>query len=77
MSHHQERYIGITATCLNQSRARDEPKVISLSCEGTVSPTYGANKPEPPQPLQKTAVVVNLDEQTVSFGLRGPHPGCR
>lgn len=45
----------------------DEPKVISLSCEGTVSPTYGANKPEPPQPLQKTAVVVNLDEQTVFF----------
>ena len=45
----------------------DEPKVITLSCEGTVSATYGANKPGPPQPLQKTAVVVNLDEQTVSF----------
>ena len=44
-----------------------EPKVINLSCEGTVSPTYGANKPEPPQPLQKTAVVVNLVEQTVFF----------
>ena len=44
-----------------------EPKVITLSCEGTVTPTYGDNKPEPPQPLQKTAVVVNLDEQTVFF----------
>jgi hypothetical protein len=45
----------------------DEPKVIALSCEGTLTPTYGANKPEAPQPLQKTGVVVNLDEQTVFF----------
>jgi hypothetical protein len=49
-------------------RARsDEPKVITLSCEGTLTPTYGANKPEAPQPLQKTGVVVNLDERTVFF----------
>jgi hypothetical protein len=45
----------------------DEPKVITLFCEGTLTPTYGANKPEAPQPLQKTGVVVNLDEQTVFF----------
>jgi hypothetical protein len=45
----------------------DEPKVITLSCEGTLTPRYGANKPEAPQPLQKTSVVVNLDEQTVFF----------
>jgi hypothetical protein len=45
----------------------DEPKVITLFCEGTLTPTYGANKPEAPQPLQKTGVIVNLDEQTVFF----------
>jgi hypothetical protein len=45
----------------------DELKVITLSCEGTLTPTYGANKSEAPQPLQKTGVVVNLDEQTVFF----------
>jgi hypothetical protein len=45
----------------------DEPKVITLSCEGMLTPTYGANKPEAPQPLQKSGVVVNLDEQTVFF----------
>ncbi|MGA7231355.1 MAG: hypothetical protein WBX95_10570 [Xanthobacteraceae bacterium] len=47
--------------------AENEPKVITLSCDGTLTPTYGANKPEAPQPLQKTGVVVNLDEQTVFF----------
>jgi hypothetical protein len=40
--------------------------VITLSCAGTLTPTYGANKPEAPQPLQKTGLVVNL-EQTVFF----------
>jgi hypothetical protein len=35
----------------------DEPKVITLSCEGTLTPTYGANKPEAPQPLQKTGTI--------------------
>jgi hypothetical protein len=45
----------------------DEAKVIALSCEGTLTPTYGANKPEAPQPLQKTGVLVNLDKQTVFF----------
>jgi hypothetical protein len=41
--------------------------VITLSCEGTLTRTYGANKPADPEPLQKTGVVVNLDEQTVFF----------
>jgi hypothetical protein len=47
--------------------AENEGKVITLFCAGTLTPTYGANKPEAPQPLQKTALVVNLDEQTVFF----------
>jgi len=47
--------------------AENQPKVITLSCDGTLTPTYGANNPEVPQPLQKTGVVVNLDEQTVFF----------
>lgn len=51
---------------IGQTRA-DEPKVITLSCEGTLTPSYGANKLEAPQPLQKTDLVVNLDEQTLFF----------
>ena len=47
--------------------AENEGKVITLSCAGTLTPTYGASTPEAPQPLQKTALVVNLDEQTVFF----------
>jgi hypothetical protein len=46
---------------------RAAENVITLSCDGTLTPTYGANKPADPQPLQKTGVVVNLDEQTVFF----------
>jgi hypothetical protein len=41
--------------------------VITLSCEGTLTRTYGADKPADPKPLQKTGVVVNFDEQTVFF----------
>jgi hypothetical protein len=49
-------------------RARaDERTVITLSCEGTLTRTYAANKPSEPEPLQKTEVVVNLDERTVFF----------
>ena len=44
-----------------------EGKVITLSCVGTLTRTYGANKPADPEPLQKTGVVVNLDQQTVFF----------
>jgi hypothetical protein len=47
--------------------AGNEPNVITLSCDGRLTATYGANKPEAPQPLQKTDLVVNLDEQTVFF----------
>jgi hypothetical protein len=45
----------------------DEPNVITWSCEGMLTPIYGANKPEAPQLLQKTGVIVNVDEQTVFF----------
>ena len=45
----------------------EEGKVITLSCVGTLTRTYGANKPADPEPLQKTGVVVNLDQQTVFF----------
>jgi hypothetical protein len=47
--------------------AENEGKVITLSCVGTLTRAYGANKPADPEPLQKTGVVVNLDEQTVFF----------
>jgi hypothetical protein len=45
----------------------NEGKLITLSCDGTLTRTYGANKPADPEPLQKTGAVVNLDEQTVFF----------
>jgi hypothetical protein len=44
----------------------DEPKVITLSCNGTLTPKYGTRSADP-KPLQKVGVVVNLDEQSVSF----------
>ena len=47
--------------------AENEGRVITLSCDGTLTRTYGANKPADPEPLQKIGVVVNLDEQTVFF----------
>ena len=45
----------------------DEPKVITLSCDGMLTPTYGDNKPADPQPLQNASVVADLNEQTVFF----------
>ncbi|HEY2838464.1 MAG TPA: hypothetical protein VGJ26_04920 [Pirellulales bacterium] len=50
-----------------QAAADNEPKVITLSCDGTLTRTYGANKTTDPEALQKTSVAVNLDEQTVFF----------
>jgi hypothetical protein len=47
--------------------AEDEPKVITLSCDGMLTPTYGDNKPADPQPLQKASVVADLNEWTVFF----------
>jgi hypothetical protein len=47
--------------------AENEPNVITQSCDGMLPATYGANKSEAPQPLQKTGLVVNLDERTVFF----------
>ena len=47
--------------------AENEPKVITLSCDGTLTATYGANKPKNMEASQKISVVVNLDDQTVFF----------
>ena len=47
--------------------AENERHVMSLSCEGTLTRTYAANKPSDPEPLQTARVVVNLDDQTVFF----------
>jgi hypothetical protein len=47
--------------------AENEGKVIPLSCDGTLTRAYGADKAADPEPLQKTDAVVNLDEQTVFF----------
>jgi hypothetical protein len=48
--------------------AENEEKVITLSCDGTLTRTYyGANKPADREPFQTTTLIVNLDEQTVFF----------
>jgi hypothetical protein len=47
--------------------AVNEPKVITLSCDGMLTPTHGANKPAMPQPAQESTVIVNLDDQTLFF----------
>jgi hypothetical protein len=47
--------------------AENEGKVITLSCDGTLTRTYGANKPAEPEALPRTGAVVNLDDQTVFF----------
>jgi hypothetical protein len=49
-----------------------EPRVITLSCDGTLSRTDARNgqpllPTAPPERIQKAGVVVSLDEQTVSF----------
>jgi hypothetical protein len=48
--------------------AENEPKVITLSCDGTVTrTTYPIPMSDTSQPVQNMGVVVNLDERTVSF----------
>jgi hypothetical protein len=42
-----------------------EGKVIMLSCDGTLTRTYGASEPAHPELLQKFSAVLNLNEQTV------------
>jgi hypothetical protein len=56
----------------------NEPKVITLSCDGALTATYDANKPKNMEESQKISVVVNLDDQTVFLLLpRRSHLRCR
>jgi hypothetical protein len=51
-----------------QAAAENDPKIVTLSCDGTLTATYGANKPKTMEESQKISVVVNLpDDQTVLF----------
>jgi hypothetical protein len=45
----------------------NEPKVITLFCDGVLTPTNGDNKAAVPQSVLKSSVIVSLDEQTVFF----------
>ena len=47
--------------------AENEPKMITLSCDGTLTGTYCADKPKNMEASQKISVVVDLDDQTVFF----------
>jgi hypothetical protein len=48
------------------TRAAD-PKIITLSCDGTVTDTRSPTDRQPPKPIEKMGVVVNLNERTVTF----------
>ncbi len=47
--------------------AENEPKVITLSCDGTLTRTSDANKLMDMEAWQQTSVVVNLDDRAVFF----------
>ena len=47
----------------------NEPKVITLSCDGVLTPNYGDNKAAVPQSVLKSSVIVSLDEQNEQLGL--------
>jgi hypothetical protein len=47
--------------------AESEGKVITLSCNGTLTRTHGTSEPANPELLQKFSAVLNLNEQTVFF----------
>jgi hypothetical protein len=47
--------------------AENEPEVVNLSCDGMLTATYGVDRPAVPQSVQKSSVIVNLDEQTLFF----------
>jgi hypothetical protein len=66
---YKDRSIAATAAHVRRPAraAENEGKVIALSYEGTLIRTYGANQPGDPEPLQKTGLVANLDDQTVFF----------
>ena len=42
--------------------AENEPKIVTLSCDGTLT-----GKAHEPKPIEKMGVVANLNERTVSF----------
>ncbi len=44
-----------------------EPKVITLSCDGTITDTSSRPLDPQPKPIEKMGVVPNLTEGTVSF----------
>jgi hypothetical protein len=49
--------------------AENEPKVVTLSCDGTLTDTTRTSFPldHQPKPIEKMGVVANLNERTVSF----------
>jgi hypothetical protein len=52
-----------------QAAAENDPKIVTLSCDGTITDTSSTPIPtdRDPKPIEKMGVVVNLNERTVSF----------
>ena len=59
-------------------KARAEPKVITLSCDGTVTDTTTTSLSidRQPQPIEKMGVVANLNERTVTAAQIGARFDC-
>jgi hypothetical protein len=68
MTHIIKTMVVLLPLVLSGGHARAvDPTVITLSCDGTLTATYGANKPKNMEESQKISVVVSLDDQTVLF----------
>ena len=61
-----------------EQEARAEPKVITLSCDGPVTDTTTTSLSidRQPQPIEKTSVVANLNERTVTAVQIGAQFDC-
>jgi hypothetical protein len=61
-----------------EQEARAEPKVITLSCDRTVTDTTTTSLSidRQPQPIEKTGVVANLSERTVTAAQIGARFDC-
>ena len=63
---------------MTEQEARAEPKVITLSCDRTVTDTTTTSLSidRQPQPIEKMGVVANLNERTVTAAQIGARFDC-
>jgi hypothetical protein len=62
--------LAVVAMARQQALAENEPKVVTLLCDGTATDTHITNStpyPGAAEQLPKVGVIVNLNERTVSL----------